>query len=68
MKEPVVAADGHTYERVCIEQWLASGKTTSPMTGEVLAYTHLVPNHNAKSTIGAFLDEARKLGRAVDSD
>ena len=63
-----IGSRARRYERVCIEQWLASGKTTSPMTGEVLAYTHLVPNHNAKSTVGAFLDEARELGRAVDSD
>ena len=68
MSQPVSAADGHTYERVCIEQWLASGKTTSPMTGEALAYTHLIPNHFAKQTIAAFLEEARELGRAVDAD
>ena len=68
MKEPVVAADGHTYERVCIEQWLASGKTTSPMTGEVLEHVMLTRNHNTKSTIVAFLDEARELGRAVEAD
>ena len=63
-----MAADSHTYERVCIEQWLASGKTTSPMTGEVLAHTHLAPNFFAKQTIVAFLEEARALGRAVDAD
>ena len=68
MSEPVFAADGHTYERVCIEQWLVSGKTTSPMTGEELEFFKLIPNHNTKSTIVAFLEEARELGRAVDAD
>ena len=38
------------------------------MTGEVFAHMHLTPNHNTKSTIVAFLEEARELGRAVDSD
>ena len=34
MREPVVAADGHTYERAAIERWLRTS-TTSPMTNEV---------------------------------
>ena len=68
MKEPVLAADGHTYERVCIEQWMATGRTSSPMTSEELSSTQLFPNHNAKQTIAAFLDKARELGRAVDAD
>ena len=68
MKEPVVAADGHTYERCCLEQWLASGKTTSPMTGEALEDLKLRPNHNTRSMIVAFLDEARELGRALDAE
>ena len=35
MWEPVVASDGHTYERAAIERWLAqfpAGKALSPMT------------------------------------
>ena len=66
MKEPVFAADGHTYERVCLEQWLASGKTTSPMTGEVLEDTRLRPNHAARAGITDFLDEVRAEGATID--
>ena len=33
MKDPVIAADGFSYERVAIEKWF-SNKATSPKTGE----------------------------------
>ena len=32
-REPVVAWDGHTYEKAAIEKWLLN-KDTSPRTGE----------------------------------
>lgn len=35
-EDPVVAADGHSYDRHAIEAWL-SGQNTSPMTGAHLA-------------------------------
>ncbi|XP_071539559.1 WD repeat, SAM and U-box domain-containing protein 1-like isoform X1 [Panulirus ornatus] len=31
INDPVLCADGFTYERVAMEAWLASGKRTSPM-------------------------------------
>ena len=43
MRDPVVAADGHTYERAAIADWLAI-RRTSPMTGEPLPHAELVPN------------------------
>ena len=33
LREPVVACDGHTYERTAIEKWLRS-RNISPMTGD----------------------------------
>ena len=42
MEEPVVAADGHHYEKAMIEHWLAQGKTTSPRTNEPLEHTILI--------------------------
>ncbi|EOD04209.1 hypothetical protein EMIHUDRAFT_221293 [Emiliania huxleyi CCMP1516] len=44
MSDPVMAADGHTYERSAIERWLAT-KSTSPMTGEALEHICLFPSH-----------------------
>ncbi len=42
MKEPVVASDGHTYERTAIELWLKNNNT-SPMTGLQLSNKQLTP-------------------------
>ena len=48
MEDPVVAADGHTYERQKIQEWFGANSsdeaTKSPVTGEPLAHTHLIPN------------------------
>ena len=43
MVEPVIAADGHTYERAAIKAWLLD-HITSPVTREDLAHMRLVPN------------------------
>ena len=58
MKDPVLCVgDGHTYERVAIEQWLATGRGTSPATNELLESTSLVTNHTVKKLIAALLEE-----------
>ena len=50
MSDPVMAADGHSYERSAIERWLAT-KSTSPMTGEALVQSFLAPNHTLRRQI-----------------
>ena len=50
MNDPVIAADGHTYERVAIEQWLETNDN-SPMTNSPLNNKDLVPNHAVKAMI-----------------
>ena len=52
MVEPVIAADGHTYEKDALQQWLQQN-TTSPVTGDFLAHTRFVPNVLIKSAIKA---------------
>ncbi len=59
MREPVLAADGFTYDRHAIAAWLARGKTTSPTTGAPLAHTHLTPNHLVKSMIAEYQSSYR---------
>ena len=51
MVEPVIAADGHTYEKAAIETWLQQ-HTISPVTGDFLPHTRIVPNVLIKSAIG----------------
>ena len=43
MQDPVLAADGHTYEREAIERWLENNDE-SPVTGGILRHTRLIPN------------------------
>ncbi|GLC39412.1 hypothetical protein PLESTM_000893900 [Pleodorina starrii] len=44
LRDPVVAADGNTYERLAIEAWLQQ-HDTSPMTNEILPHKALTPNN-----------------------
>ena len=44
MRDPVITADGQTYERREIQKWLALGNRTSPLTGAELPSTNLTPN------------------------
>jgi len=52
--DPVVAADGHTYERSAAELWLHT-QVTSPVTGALLPHTRLVPNVIIKGAIASQL-------------
>ena len=47
MQDPVVLADGHTYERKPAELYLAKFGT-SPRTGEKLAHKSMVSNLMAR--------------------
>ena len=44
MEDPIMAADGFTYERGAIADWLARGNASSPMTGAAMDSTALAPN------------------------
>ena len=56
MVDPVMCADGHTYERTFIEQWFDSrpAPAKSPNTNLPLANATLVPNHALRSAIAEF--------------
>ncbi len=53
--DPVVAADGHTYERSAAELWLQT-QETSPVTGAMLPHTCLVSNFIIKGAITSQLE------------
>ena len=68
MEDPVIAADGHTYERNSIETWINTHKNNrpphgyqapilSPTTNLPLLHENLIPNHALKMVIQDF--EAR---------
>ena len=50
MHDPVIAGDGHSYEREAIERWLAK-KLTSPKTGATLETNVVFPNHAMRQMI-----------------
>uniref|UniRef100_A0A8C6WH71 WD repeat, SAM and U-box domain-containing protein 1 n=1 Tax=Neogobius melanostomus TaxID=47308 RepID=A0A8C6WH71_9GOBI len=52
MKDPVIAADGYSYEREAIESWINTKNRSSPMTNLPLLTTLLTPNHTLKMAIG----------------
>ena len=58
-------SDGHTYERVAIEEWLATGSRTSPTTNEPLQSTALIPQFTVKRLVCAFMETRRS---SVDED
>jgi len=52
MRDPVVCADGHTYERAAITEWLTTS-SRSPITNQPLRDTRLIPNYGLKSVVAA---------------
>lgn len=53
MKDPVIAADGQTYEREVIQRWLRTTPAYSPVTGQLLEHTHLLPNLAVRALLEA---------------
>ena len=50
MCDPVIAGDGHTYERHAMEAWLHH-HDTSPVTGAQLPHLRLLPNVIIRSAV-----------------
>tara|TARA_Y100000748_G_scaffold269857_1_gene242206 strand:- start:59 stop:322 length:264 start_codon:yes stop_codon:yes gene_type:complete len=56
-RDPVLAVDGHSYERHAIERWLLSSQV-SPYTG--LPMNNVVfPNHTLRLAVDEFSDALR---------
>jgi len=45
MQDPVVAADGFTYERAHIQQWVQRSQLSPAVTGQPLPRAALTPNN-----------------------
>jgi serine/threonine protein kinase len=63
-EEPVLAADGYTYERMAIEGWLVK-HNTSPITGLALEHRGLTPNLALKSAIAEWRTRVAGLAAAA---
>ncbi|XP_053140910.1 WD repeat, SAM and U-box domain-containing protein 1 [Hemicordylus capensis] len=56
MKEPVIAADGYSYEREAMENWIIKKRRSSPMTNLPLQRLILTPNRTLKMAINRWLE------------
>ena len=65
MVDPVVASDGHSYERAAIELVFSSGNGRSPLTREELTPGVLIANINLRKRIRDHDEEVLQIGRAV---
>lgn len=57
MKDPVIVASGHTYDRNSIAQWINSGHHTCPKSGQKLIHMALIPNYALKSLLQQWCQE-----------
>ena len=56
-RDPVLAVDGHSYERYAIERWL-EGSHVSPYTGLPMNNV-LFPNHTLRLAVDEYSDALR---------
>jgi len=66
MKDPVICADGNTYERSAILRWFRT-KAVSPMTNLPID-TSVVPNLAVKEEIAEYRQRAMSNGSAAEAD
>lgn len=57
IRDPVILASGHTYDRNSIAQWINSGHHTCPKSGQRLIHMALIPNYALKSLIKQWCQE-----------
>lgn len=57
MQDPVIASDGHSYERKCLDKLLSQTEPRSPLTREVLDPSIMIPNINLRKRIRNYLDD-----------
>ena len=64
MTDPVIAKDGHTYERNNIAKWFLE-RLSSPLTNQNLTSAELTPNHTLKKVIADFLATQKKRDQSL---
>ena len=69
MRDPVIASDGHTYERSAIEGWFAtlgSVLPQSPVTGQPMMSAALLPNLAIRELVHIADASAQPVGTSQD--
>ncbi|PNW84408.1 hypothetical protein CHLRE_03g144344v5 [Chlamydomonas reinhardtii] len=70
MEDPVVAADGFTYERAAIAEWMSRGAVggrtpRSPLTNLPFEHRTVLPNRAVKSQINSWREEQAAKAKAA---
>ncbi|XP_021253302.1 WD repeat, SAM and U-box domain-containing protein 1 isoform X2 [Numida meleagris] len=65
MKDPVIAADGYSYEKEAMENWISNERRSSPMTNLPLHSLVLTPNRTLKMAISRWLETQQKCGETT---
>ncbi len=68
MLDPVVAADGQSYQRESITEWLRRGKRKSPLNGSNLSSTILYDNVALRNVIRDFVEKRPYAIGGIKSD
>ncbi|KAJ6982906.1 hypothetical protein NC653_025888 [Populus alba x Populus x berolinensis] len=68
MKDPVIVASGHTYDRNSIAQWINSGHQTCPKSGQRLIHMALIPNYALKSLVHQWCQDNNVPGKSKLSE
>jgi WD40 repeat protein len=68
MTNPVVAADGNTYQKGNIAEWVMRGKRNSPLTGELLSDTKFYDNLLVKKMVRKFFERRFKSKESLKPD
>ena len=55
-KDPVITADGETYEREAIEEWFRKGNNTKPKTEIILPNQTIIPNKVLKKLLDELIE------------
>ena len=62
MTDPVIASDGHSYERNKFTKWLLSHNNTSPLLNKRLRICNgLIQNHTLKKAILSYQSQREKV-------
>jgi sacsin len=70
MKSPVIASDGHSYEKDAIQKVIRQGgaNAKSPKTGKRLAHHNLTPNHSFRQSIEEEIEKRMQEKRRQEEE
>lgn len=66
MTDPVVAADGYSYEREAITRWFGTSRR-SPISNQRLPNVDLIPNYALRALLKTLIDATEVSGREEDA-